>query len=85
MITIWNQMEIYIGNPSPELKSILEILSAKKIKVKSRVFSDNSVHFLNSKILSIDLFNLKSDVSRIYYVYVHKKDYADAIAALQKQ
>ncbi len=83
MITIWNQMEIYIGNPSIELKSILDTLSAKKIKVKCRVFSDSSVHFLNSKIDSFDIFNPKNDLSKIYYVYVHKKDYLETLAVLE--
>ncbi len=78
-------MEIYIGNPSIELKSILDALSAKKIKVKCRVFSDSSVHFLNSKIDSFNIFNPKNDLSKIYYVYVHRKDYLKALAVMERE
>lgn len=83
MITFWNQREIYIGNPSLELKSILDTLSARKIKFKCRVFSESSVHFLNSKIDLFDMFNSKNDSSKIYYVYVHKKDHLNALTVLE--
>ncbi|MBK5263045.1 MAG: hypothetical protein JJE17_10850 [Peptostreptococcaceae bacterium] len=83
MITIWNQREVYIGNPSEELKSTMDTLTEHKIKYKYRVFSGSSVHFLNSTIASLGIFNQKNDCSKIYYVYVHKKDYADALAVLE--
>jgi len=82
MITIWNQREVFIGNPSKELKSTTDTLSKNKIKYKCRIFSADSVHFLNSKILSLDFFNVKNDTSRIYYVYVHKKDFDNAVSIL---
>ena len=84
MITIWNQREVFIGNPSEELKSTMNTLSENKIKYKYRVFSDSSVHFLNSTIASLGIFISKNDCSKIYYVYLHKKDYADALAVLEK-
>jgi len=84
MITIWNQREVFIGNPSKELKSTMDTLSKNKIKYKYRVFSDSSVHFLNSTIASLGIFNQKNDCSKIYYVYVHKKDYVNAVLVLQK-
>jgi len=83
MITIWNQREVFIGNPSIELKSTVNVLSEKKIKYKCRIFSDNSVHFLNSTIASLGIFSSKDDSAKIYYVYVHKKDYENALAALE--
>jgi len=84
MITIWNQREVFIGNPSKELKFITDTLSKNRIKYKCRIFSNDSVHFLNSKILSLDFLNIKNDTSRIYYVYVHKKDLDKAFIALQQ-
>ena len=85
MITIWNQREVFIGYPSQELKSIIATLSENKIQYKCRVFSDSSAHFLNSKILSIDVFGLNNDPSKIYYVYVHSRDYDKAIALLKNE
>jgi len=84
MITIWNQREVFIGNPSEELKSKMKTLTENKIKYKCKVFSDSSVHFLNSTIASLGVFILKNNCSNIYYLYVHKKDYADALAVLEK-
>ncbi len=84
MITIWNQREVFIGNPSEELKSAMITLSSNKIKYKSRVFKENSVHFLNTTIASLGIFLSKDDSSKIYYLYVHKKDYANALAVLEK-
>jgi len=83
MIMIWNQREVFIGYPSEELKSIIDTLKANKIKYKCRAFSNNSAHLFNMKITSLDLFGLKSDPSRIYHVYVHIRDYDNAIAVLQ--
>lgn len=85
MITIWNQREVFIGNPSQELKSIMNTLTENKIKYKCRVFSNSSAHFLNSKVLSIDVFGLNKDPSKIYYVYVHSRDYDNAVALLKNQ
>jgi len=84
MITIWNQREVYIGNPSEELKRILSTLSEHKIKYKNRIFSDSSVHFFGTKLAALDVFNLKDDSSKIYYVYVHKDDHVKVLALLQK-
>lgn len=85
MITIWNQREVFIGNPSQELKSAINILSENKIKYKCRVFSDSSAHFFNSKVLSMDVFNLNNDSSKIYYIYVHSRDYDTASALLKNE
>ncbi|MBK5246601.1 MAG: hypothetical protein JJE49_04935 [Peptostreptococcaceae bacterium] len=84
MITIWNQREVFIGNPSEELKSTMDTLTEHKIKYKYKVFSDSSVHFLNTTIASLGIFLSKDDSSKIYYLYVHKKDYANALAVLEK-
>jgi len=85
MITIWNQREVFIGYPSQELKSAIDILSENKIKYKCRVFSDSSAHFFNSKVLSMDVFNLNNDSSKIYYIYVHSRVYDNAIALLKNE
>ena len=85
MITIWNQREVFIGSPSQELKSSINTLKENKIQYKCRVFSNSSAHFLNSKILSIDVFGLNNDPSKIYYVYVHSRDYYNAVALLKNQ
>ena len=84
MINIWNQMEIYIGNPSKELKDILSILSKNGIKYKSRIFNPNSVHFFSTRILSLDFLNFKNDPNAIYYIYVKKGDYKTARDLIDK-
>ena len=85
MITIWNQREVFIGSPSQELKSVIDTLSENKIQYKCRVFSDSSAHLLNSKLLSIDIFDLNHDSSKIYYVYVHRRDFDNALALLKNE
>lgn len=79
MITIWNQREVFIGNHSKELQEAINKLSDNKIKFKCKIFNQGSAHFFNSRILSLDFFNLKNNPSAIYYVYVHEKDYEKAL------
>ncbi len=85
MITIWNQREVFIGYASQELKSIMNMLTENKIKYKCRVFSNSSAHFFNSKVLSMDVFGLNNDPSKIYYVYVHSRDYDNAAALVKNK
>jgi hypothetical protein len=84
MIMIWNLREVYVGPPTERLKSVFDALIAHKIKFKYKVFNDKSAHFLNSRFLTADFFGLNKDQSRIYYVYVHKKDHNRACEVLQK-
>ncbi len=83
MITIWNQREVYIGYPSERLIKIIGILKENNIKFKKRVFNDDSMHFFNSKVFSLDFFGIGDDRSKIYYIYVHKDDYDKACDVLQ--
>lgn len=83
MITIWNQKEVFIGNPSQELLTITDLLSKNKIRYKCRVFSDKSVHFLNTKGPLFDISSQNNNNSKIYYVYVHSKDYDHALSVLR--
>ena len=83
MITIWNQKEVFIGHPSLELRRITDLLSKNKIKYKCRVFSDKSVHFVNTKVPLFDISSQNNSKSKFYYVYVHSKDYNNALSVLQ--
>ena len=84
MITIWNQMEVYTGPPTQEMISVKNILDQSGIKYKCRLFSQDSAHFLNAKLLSLDFFGL-DDHTKIHVVYVHKRDFEAARALLANQ
>jgi|GEM_PF-3174215 len=75
MITIFNQMEVYVGYRSPRMISVMEELKSAGIRFKCRVFSDSGAHLLNRNMISLDVFNVGEDKSKIYHVYVHKRDH----------
>ena len=77
MITIWHQMEVYIGLPTQEMDTVKSILDSNGIKYKCRRFGQDSAHFVNSKILSLDFFGLNNH-EKIHIIYVHKNDYDKA-------
>ncbi len=82
MISFWNQREIYIGAPSEKLNAVIKMLTSNCIQYKCRFFNKNSAHLLNSKAIAIDLFGLSHDYPKIYYIYVHRKDYVKATELL---
>lgn len=67
MITLWNRYEVYIGFSMRDYSKIRDILIDNKIKYISRTVN----HSVRGHIVST-MINL--DYSRMYYIYVHKKD-----------
>lgn len=82
MITIWNQKEVFFGYSLQRLSEVRGILTASKIKYKYRVVSHKSAYLFSSRRARTGTFGENPDYSNTYYVYVHKRDYDNACAAL---
>ena len=80
MIMFWNRKEVFMGNSMQRLSEVRNILSTNKIKYKYKVVS------LNQGVPRgrTGTFGENMDYLNTYYIYVHKKDYANACSVLQK-
>lgn len=80
MIMIWNQREVFMGYSLQKFNEVREILAANRIKSKYRVVYNKS----SSRRGRTGTFGENMEYSNLYYIYVHKKDYENACAVLQK-
>lgn len=80
MIMFWNRKEVFMGNSMQRLSEVRTILSTNKIKYEYKVVS------LNQGVPRgrTGTFGENMDYLYTYYIYVHKKDYANAYSVLQK-
>ena len=69
MIMIWNRHEVYCGFSLQEFNKVLDVLAAEKIKYSYRIKEYSSM----------------LRYSKMYYVYVHKKNSEFAIGALKRR
>lgn len=83
MITIWNQKEVFVGYSLQKFNEVRSLLDVNKIKYKYRVVNHNSAYLFSSRRARTGTFGENMEYSNMYYVYVHKKDYDNAIAAIQ--
>ena len=82
MIAIWNQREVFVGLSLEKFNKVLSILSANKIKYKYKIINRNSSNVFSSRRGRTGTFGENIDYSNAYYVYVHKKDYDNALSVL---
>lgn len=78
MIMFWNRKEVFMGNSMQKLSEVRTILSVNKIKYMYKVVSLNQ----GGTRGTAGTLGENMDYLNTYYVYVHKKDYANACAKL---
>jgi hypothetical protein len=79
MITFWNQKEVFMGYSMQEFNEVLDILAANHIKYKYKLVDQN-----NFRRGRIGTFGENLDYSKLYYIYVHQRDYDTACGVLGK-
>jgi hypothetical protein len=70
----WNRVEIYCGYSSKEFYELRDVLAAKKIRYDYRIV--NNAGRNNSRKIS---FGVNPKYQYLYYLYVHQKDYDEAM------
>lgn len=79
MITIFNRKEICVCQSIERFNEIKTILMDNNIKYTYRVIDRNSSNVVGSQRGRTGTFGQNMNTSKTYYIYVHKKDYDDAI------
>lgn len=79
MITILNRKEICICQSNERFNEIRKILIENNIKYTYRVMDRNSSNVVGSQRGRTGTLGQNMNASKTYYVYVHKKDYDDAM------
>ncbi len=76
---IWNRKEFFVGNALQRFNEISHILSSNGIPYDYKIVdSTSSSSFGASKRGRIGSFGLNTDYTKMYYIYVHKKDFEHA-------
>lgn len=71
MITFWNRKEVYMGYSMVRCGEIRSILAINQIKYTYKVVNP----FASSGCGTRGSFGESSELSHMYYIYVHEKDY----------
>lgn len=71
MIGFWNRKEVYMGYSMAELANVRDILAVNQIKYTYRTVDSSS----GNRRGELGSFGERSELSCMYYVYVHKNDY----------
>lgn len=82
MITIFNREEVYVGTSMEKFNKVLTTLSENNIEYKHRVVDRNSSNVVGGQRGRTGTFGQDLNISKIYYVYVHKKDYKNATSII---
>ena len=84
MIMIWNRKEVFVGNSLQRFNEISHTLSSNEIPYEYKIVdSTSSSSFGASKRGRTGSFGLNTDYIKMYYIYVHKKDYDRAMMILK--
>ncbi len=79
MITVFNRKEICVCQSVERFNEIRKILMENNIKYTYRVIDRNSSNVVGSQRGRTGTFGQNMNTSKTYYIYVHKKDYGDAM------
>ncbi len=71
MITFWNRKEVYMGYSMAECSEIRSTLAVNHVKYAYKVVNPFANHGRGTRGSFVE----RSDLSHMYYVYVHQKDY----------
>lgn len=73
---IWNRKEFFVGNALQRFNEISHILSSNGIPYDYKIVdSTSSSSFGASRRARTRNFGLNTDYMKMYYTYVHKRDY----------
>lgn len=76
MIMIWNRIEVFVGNSLQKFNEIGHILSSNGIKYDYKIVDSTSPNFFGaSNRARTGIFGVNTDYTKMYYIYVHKKEY----------
>jgi hypothetical protein len=83
MILIWNRKEVFVGNSLQRFNEVRYELSSNGIKYDYKVVDSTSPsYFGSSNRARTGTFGVNMDLTKTYYIYVHKNDYSNAQALL---
>lgn len=85
MITIFNRKEICICQSTEQFNEIRNILIKNSIKYTYRVIDRNSSNVVGSQRGRTASYGQNINESKTYYIYVHKKDYDNAIGLVGRR
>lgn len=83
MITIFNRKELTVTYDMKRQSDVRGILSANGIKYSVKVINRQNSAFLGSSRARSGSFGMNNDLSYEYKVYVHKKDYDNALRLIR--
>jgi len=75
MILFWNRKEVYMGNSLERFYEARQRLEDNGIKYDYKLVSNNSASLFGSSRSQFGSFGENLQLSTMYYLYVHKKDY----------
>ena len=86
MIMIWNRKEVFVGNSLQRFAEIRNRLSSNRIKYYCKIVDSTSPSYLGSSNRArTGTYGVNMDLTKTYYIYVHKNDYDKAQASLKNQ
>ena len=86
MIMIWNRKEVFVGNSLQRFAEIRNRLSSNRIKYYCKIVDSTSPsYFGSSNRARTGTYGVNMDLTKTYYIYVHKNDYDKAQASLKNQ
>ncbi|WFA10164.1 hypothetical protein [Tissierella sp. Yu-01] len=83
MITIFNRKEVCVCQSMERFSEIRNLLMQSNIKYTYRIMDRNSSNVLGSQRSRAGTLGQNINALKMYYVYVHKKDYDTAIGLLK--
>ncbi|MBQ2888557.1 MAG: hypothetical protein IJE29_06550 [Firmicutes bacterium] len=83
MITIFNRKELLITMDMNYLSNVRDILSANGIEYTVKVTNLQSASAIDSNRARVGSFGINQNYSYEYKIYVHKKDYDNALRSIR--
>ena len=83
MITIFTRKELLVTFDMKRQGNVRDILSANGIKYVVKVTNRQNSAFLGGSRARTGSYGMNSNLSYEYKIYVHKKDYANAVRVIR--
>ena len=83
MITIFTRKELLVTFDMKRQCNVCDILSANGIKYVVKVSNRQNASVLGGSRARTGSFGMNSNLSYEYKIYVHKKDYANAVRVIR--
>jgi len=84
MIFFWDKQEVYVGNSMRRFSEIREILAQHSIEYTYKLVNHESSRIAGSYRSMRGSAGENMEISTIYYVYVRKKDYEQAVGSIHQ-